>query len=237
MKRCVLWRWLFAAAVMVAASGNGRAADLPEPGAPPVAPAAYAPAPPPFSWTGFYMGGNVGYSLANASQTVTGGGLSITGNETLDGIVGGVQAGTNYQFGMAVLGVEADFDGSSQSYTTNFGGGVSQTDRIPWLGTARVRLGVALDRFLVYGTGGAGWGEFASTVTFPGFGSSTATQTHSAWVAGVGAEYAITNNLTARVEYLYFDTGNIALASFPGVTNTGRVQDSVVRFGANYKLP
>jgi outer membrane immunogenic protein len=234
-------RLMVAAVAVLAAAGSAfsagtvLAADLPGSAAPPPAPA-YIPAPPPFSWTGFYMGGNLGYGFASASSTVTGGGVTATGSESLSGFIGGVQAGANYQYGMAVFGIEADFDGSTQSKTTTFGI-VTETDKIPWLGTVRGRLGLAFDRFLVYGTGGAGWGNFQSTITATGFGTATGTQSHNAWVAGAGLEYAITNNFTAGIEYLYLDTGNISLGNFAGVTATGRVQDSLVRFRANYKLP
>jgi len=243
MQRCVLGRGVCAAAFILATSGalatsgHAIAADLPQPGAPPQAPAAYVPAPPPpFGWTGFYMGGNFGFGFASANSTVTGGGFTSTASENLTGFIGGVQAGANYQYGMAVFGIEADFDGSSQNNTTTVGP-VTETDKIPWLGTVRGRIGAAFDRFLVYGTGGIGWGEFQSTLTVPGLLLASSTQSHNGWVAGGGVEYGITNNVTARVEYLYFDSGNVSLGNFPGVTTTGRVQDSMVRFGANYKLP
>jgi outer membrane immunogenic protein len=205
------------------------AADMPPPEGPPpmVAPVAVAP----YNWSGFYFGGNVGFGFATASSTV----LGVTGNETLTGIIGGVQAGANYQFGPAVVGIEADFEGSAQrNSTTSFG--VNVTDTIPWIGTVRGRLGFAADRFLVYGTAGAGWGSFDTNVTVPGLGAATFSQSHVALVAGGGVEFGITNNVTARVEYLYADTGNINLASVAGINVTGRVQDNLVRVGANLKF-
>ena len=92
------------------------AADLPGP-AP--APQIYAPAPvaapPAYNWTGPYLGGNAGWGFATASVTGTFGGLSETASEQLDGFVGGGQLGFNYQFGMAVVGIEADFDASTRA--------------------------------------------------------------------------------------------------------------------------
>jgi outer membrane immunogenic protein len=208
---------------------NAFAADMPPPEGPQpmVAPVAVAP----YNWNGFYIGANIGFGFATASTTV----LGVTGNETLTGVIGGVQAGANYQFGPAVVGIEADFEGSGQSNSTS-SFGVNVTDTIPWIGTVRGRVGFAADRFLVYGTAGAGWGSFDTNVTVAGLGNSTFSQSHIALVAGGGVEFGITNNVTARIEYLYADTGNITLANIAGINVTGRVQDNLVRVGANFKF-
>lgn len=135
-----------------------------------------------------------------------------------------------------MVGIEADFDASTQSLTTT-SGILTATDQIPWLATVRGRVGAAFDRVLVYGTGGFGYGEFKSTVTATGFGSASASQSHGAWTVGAGIEVGITNNLSGRIEYLYVDTGNIPLATIAGVSITDRVQDSIVRAGLNFRLP
>lgn len=212
------------------------AADLPPGPAP--APQVYPPAPvvPAYNWTSVYLGGNAGWGFATASVTGTFGALSTTLSEQLNGFVGGGQLGFNYQFGMAVVGIEADFDASTQSLTTT-SGLFTATDRIPWLTTVRGRVGAAFDRVLVYATGGFGYGGFQSTVTAVGFGSASASQTHGAWIAGAGVEVGITNNLSGRIEYLYLDTGNIPLATIGGVSITDRLQDNIVRAGLNFRLP
>lgn len=210
------------------------AADLPSGPPPAVAPAVVAPVP--FSWTGVYFGVNAGYGFATATGTATLGALSASASESLDGFVGGGQVGANYQFGAMVVGIEADFDGTTQS-TTATAGIVTGTDKIPWVGTVRGRLGAAFNRVLVYGTGGLGYGEFESTLTAAGIGTVTASKTNTAWVAGAGVEYAFTDYISGRVEYLYLDTGNIPLATIGAVSVTGRVQDNMVRGGINFKLP
>lgn len=220
---------------LLAATSFAWGADLPVAPATPMPPATYAPPAPVYNWTGFYIGLNAGYGIATASATATVPGASVTASENLDGFIGGGQVGINYQAGMAVFGIEADFDGSAQSNTTT-GLGFSETDKIPWVGTVRGRIGAAFDRFLVYGTGGVGWGEFESTANVPGFGSASASQTHIVYVAGAGVEYGLTPNLTARVEYLYLDTGNLNVVSIGAVALTDRVQDSLVRAGVNYKF-
>jgi outer membrane immunogenic protein len=211
-----------------------------------IAPATYpAPAPiytpppappPPYNWSGPYIGLNGGYGFATASSTAALGGVSATGSENLSGFVGGGQFGFNYQAGAAVFGVEADIDGSSQSITTT-SGGLSETDKITYIGTVRGRIGVAFDRLLVYGTAGGGYGEFTSSLTAAGIGSVSGSQSHFLWTAGAGIEYGITNNISARLEYLYADTGNLTLATVGALTLTGRVQDNLVRAGVNFRLP
>jgi outer membrane immunogenic protein len=208
---------------------NVFAADMPPPGGPPMPAAAYVPPPPPFSWTGFYIGGNIGYGFASGTLDAFG----ATSSENLTGVIGGVQAGANYQMGPAVFGIEADFDGSGQSITTTVFG-ITEADKIPWFGTLRGRLGFAVDRFLVYGTGGVGWGEFNSNISAPGFGAISLSQSHAALAAGAGLEVGITNNVTARIEYLYLDTGNFNLTALPGFS--ARLQDSIVRAGVNLKF-
>ena len=92
------------------------------------------PAPPPsppmpvFSWTGFYVGGNVGYSFGRADTTYASTGLTAFGmppsfstRQWLDGVIGGVQFGYNWQAGPSwVYGLETDFQGSGQKGTGLF---------------------------------------------------------------------------------------------------------------------
>src|SRR5262249_39139137 len=106
MKKLLLATTAFA--MLAAASAN--AADM-------AARPAYAP-PPAYSWSGFYIGGNIGYSWGTAkddateSTTVLGGGTNVTTtseSQNINGVIGGVQSGYNYQFGSWVWGWETDF--------------------------------------------------------------------------------------------------------------------------------
>jgi outer membrane immunogenic protein len=191
---------------------------------------------PPYNWTGVYIGFNAGYGFATASATATFAGISGSSSEDLSGFVGGGQVGGNYQIGSVVVGLEADFDYSAQSKTTTLGI-FSATDSIPWIGTLRGRLGYALDRVLIYATAGGAEGKFSSTVSASGFGSISGSKTHGAWTVGGGAEVGLTENLSARLEYLYLDTGNINLATAGALTVTGRVQDNLIRAGLNWRFP
>jgi outer membrane immunogenic protein len=193
-------------------------------------------APVPYSWSGLYIGLNAGYTSAKVTETASGG--AGTASSNLPGGIGGFQIGANYQTGALVLGFEADFDGTMTTKSVT-GTGIAGTAQIPWIGTLRGRVGYAFDRILLYVTAGGAATQLVSTVNVAGTTANT-TFTHGAWTAGGGLEAAITEDLSARVEYLYVDTGNINVAQVVGapvVTVTGRLQDNLVRVGVNYRLP
>ncbi len=196
-----------------------------------------------YNWSGFYVGGNVGYGWTHSviDDTFTVPGLGSLGTtemtEDLRGVVGGFHAGYNWQTGALVLGLEGDFDFSGQQFSGPFGcvvGGVSvggcavnATDRVRWLSTLRGRAGVAFDRWFVYATGGVAWQNLASdgSVTLAGVPGTTAifstNVTKTGFVIGGGVETALWANWTGGVEYLYVDTGtmNVAVATLPTALN------------------
>lgn len=137
---------------------------------------------PVFTWTGFYIGANVGYGWGDASgydpylpDNYLYSGLVTSGSGDPDGWFGGFQAGYNYQFyNNVVLGVEADVQFADMKDTYTFGYTVTDdtdiagddadfgvfgqyTTKIDAFGTIRARLGYAMDRFLPYITGGLAW--------------------------------------------------------------------------------
>jgi outer membrane immunogenic protein len=215
-------------------AGPSLAADLSRPAPAPYRAPAVAPAPV-FSWSGFYVGGNVGYGWARSTADVTFlGATTRIESQNLSGAVGGGQVGFNWQTGMLVLGVEGDLQWSGQKSTVAVGN-ITETDRINTFGTVRARAGVAADRMLFYGTGGWAYGTWRTDLTVPGVGSANYSVSRSAWAAGVGVEAAFAWNWTAKLEYLYLDTGGINdSTTIPGLTFTNRVRDNVVRVGVNY---
>jgi outer membrane immunogenic protein len=247
-------RILIASALALAAAAPAFAADLPPPGGPPPrAPVAYVPAPPPFSWTGFYVGVNGGWGFANGNTnaSIAGGpltGATGSGSGSLNGGIAGGQIGFNYQMNALVVGFEGDIDWSGQSRTDTFGCGVgctvSETVKIPWLATARVRIGGAFDHALVYATGGAAWTNASDSLTASALGVTanllSLSSTNTGWTAGGGVEYAFTDNWTARIEYLYVQTNLTASAAVPfaggTITETAHLKDNLVRGGINYKF-
>jgi outer membrane immunogenic protein len=268
----------------VVATAPALAADLPA--APVVAPVV---APAPWSWTGFYIGGNGGYSWGNAVANGNVGlalfvngvpfnGLplqtpqSAGGTNSVNGWLYGGQAGFNWQTGALVVGIEADIQATGQrgsnAFCTNgasvcppgpFLAGTAPfmltvNQKLDWFGTGRARIGAGGDRFLFYVTGGAAVGEIkadyisAGTLFFaPPSVSASASVKRVGWVVGGGVEAHLTDNLTAKLEYLYMDLGSFAdtlIASGSQGTATAtvttsftsRFTDSIVRVGLNYKF-
>jgi opacity protein-like surface antigen len=184
--------------------------------------------------------------------------------------LGGFQAGYNWQVDPRwVVGVEADWDWTRTRY--NFcrqtdvtssaciddgSGFESIGSRTNWLGTARARAGVTLDGILLYGTGGAAWGRVVTTLSqsclvsgcgsvslLPLAASSTSTTDKMGWVAGVGAEYALSTNWSAKAEWLYIDLGTInnslsTAGTFGLQTTTWSRSERYdeLRIGVNYKF-
>jgi len=188
-----------------------------------------------YKWSGFYLGLNAGGAFGINTMTASGGGGSASVKEP--GFLGGAQVGANYQTGPVVWGFEADYDASTQNKSLPAGILTGSTSQTPWFATLRGRVGMAFDRTLVYGTAGGAAGELRSIVNIPA-GTTSTTVTYGTWIAGAGVEYGITDNLSARVEYLYLDKNNIATGVIgpPATQITTHLQDNLVRAGLNYRF-
>lgn len=195
------------------------AADLPRRTAP-VAPAFTAA--PVFTWTGFYAGVNAGYGFGNPK----GAGSAVWDNT--NGFVGGGQIGYNQQFNQFVLGIETDLQGTGMSGKQSSAGAAGDKSRIPYFGTVRARAGYAIDRFMPYVTGGFAYG--GSHVVTAAVGKTD--NVNYGWTIGGGVEYAFTNNITAKVEGLYVNLADKAVAGGRKYGN----DFGVVRAGLNYKF-
>jgi outer membrane immunogenic protein len=182
-----------------------------------------------FTWTGIYVGANAGYGTGMWTDT-TG-----TGDDRVSGALAGGQIGANLQTGSFVFGVEGDFQASWQKKTVNSvvgGVAVSASEELPWFGTARARAGFAFDRALLYVTGGGAWVDLKLSGTALGVTVSSE-QSKMAWTAGAGLEWMIADHWSAKIEYLYIDTGNTSVTLL-GLALNGRLQDQIGRFGVNY---
>jgi outer membrane immunogenic protein len=125
MKKPMLPKLITAAVGAVALVGSALAADLPSRAPPPV----YVPPEPVFTWTGIYLGGQIGYAWTQSNSYIESVGHSVLGDAFYDsyypqsnahGVIGGAHLGYNLQIDQWVLGLEGDLDGSSLSKTTNF---------------------------------------------------------------------------------------------------------------------
>lgn len=164
-----------------------------------------------YSWAGPYLGGNVGYQWG-----------SVDSNPTKpSGFTGGVQAGYNFQNGPWVFGIEGDIQATGADDTF-----APWKFSNPWFGTVRGRAGYAFSNVLFYGTAGLAFGELRGET----FGWSES-HTTAGWAAGVGAEFGLARNWSAKIEYLWVDLSTSQFA-ITGVSNG--YSASVVRAGVNY---
>jgi len=212
--------------VSLAAVSSAYAADLPTTEAPVTEPEVFAPAP--FSWTGFYIGGDVGGGFGTSNTRYKGGAADVYQS----GVVGGLYGGYNYQvMPNVVLGAEADFTFSGMNGDGAIpGAGARVKQEANWLSTVRGRAGFAYDRFLAYGTGGVAFADLKTTA--PG-GSETKTKT--GWTVGGGLEAAITDNIIARVEYQYVGFGRDS-SRIGGNSVSSDFDANIVRAGISYKF-
>ena len=243
-------RMLFAGALLLAATGSTLAADLPPampPPPPPRAPAAYVPViPVQYNWGGVYIGLNGGYGFGSSDEQWTAlGFLNDSGNFNIQGGLVGGTLGANFQAGQFVLGIEGDGDwtnikGSTSS--TNISCALCQTSN-SWLATLRGRAGVAWDRVLIFATAGGAAGNINSSIPAAApYLAGSSSSTEFGWTVGAGLEFGITDNLTAKIEYLYIelqDSSFSCTAALCGATVTSvpfSFQTSVARAGLNLKF-
>jgi outer membrane immunogenic protein len=238
---------LVVACIGVAAfsSAPALAADLPIK-TPPLAPVSA-----PYSWTGFYVGGSLGVAAALGSVSDLSGSLYDAGSKGYDtslGAIFGANVGYNFQSGNLVYGVEADISYNTAKsdvsiYNVTPDDHLRSTSNV--LSTARVRVGYAFDRALLFVTGGialsnlnvSATGNFGPT----DFGTAGFSGWETGWAVGTGLEYAITQNWTVRAEGLYVDFGSRTAWTVSGLTLTPmgfqfNNQELIARLGANYKF-
>jgi outer membrane immunogenic protein len=120
----------------------------------------------PYSWTGFYIGGDIGYGWGRSTGVLNDGTFNtapVPYSADPSGIIGGGFAGYNYQINQFIVGIEADWQGAglSGSGIGTCCGGLSYTmdTKVSNYGSVRGRLGFAMDRWMVFATGGWAWGD------------------------------------------------------------------------------
>jgi outer membrane immunogenic protein len=239
---------LVGTALLTLVSGSAMAADLGRPAPAPV----YTKAPPPaplFTWTGFYIGGNIGAAWAQHNWNDNFFGLNFNNGTSNAVFIGGGQVGGNYQINNFVIGVEGTFDWAANNNNNNIGvivpagilgiGGhtLQVTANDKWIATVAARLGVAYDRVLFYAKGGGAWvGANSLTITDVNTGASITGSTNntlSGFLVGGGIEWAFTNNWTVKAEYDYIGLGNRTFTVPVGAPFPVLVGDTFTTSGTN----
>ncbi len=218
-------------------------------------------APAPYNWSGFFVAvsapgalwGETKWSFANAGRSTA---------NNYSGVLAGGGGGYNYQMGALVIGGQVEWDWTNARGGESFSGSNSFScpitpvvlnvapkfalkslshsceTRVNSIFTATARLGYALDRLLVYGQGGLAVGDVtASSVSnsfVPGGTIASESKTAVGWTIGAGFEFGLTQNLSAKAEYLYFDLGSDTynLGVPVAINRTGNIG----RVGLNYRF-
>jgi outer membrane immunogenic protein len=205
---------------------------------------------PLYDWSGFYVGvfGGGGMGNHNYGNGTPNGYANYLINYDSTGGIGGGEVGYNVQSGSIVVGVEADgfWSGIKGSDLSQFNNGTLPIGAIDasdlrWGGTFRARGGIAVDRLLLFFTGGWAYGDILHTSTTPGFPVDQYSNHQSGLTAGGGIAYAITNNIIGKLEYRYYDYGRYNRVGSP-LTPNGQLPYtvdntySVVTIGFDYKF-
>lgn len=225
--RTTLAAALAAATLSTSFAASIQAADL---GGAPARKPRYTPTYEPLQierWTGFYLGGTVGYSWGEGRADGAIGAIPFD----QDGFTGTILAGYNWQLGRAVLGLETDIGTGNLSSRTTTAFGTLEHD-VNWMGSFRARAGMLLSpAVLVYGTAGLAWANM--DVGFNG--GSHVSQTFWGYQVGAGTEWMMSNNVSLRLEYIYTDLERERVIH-SGQTNTYDPDFHTVRAGISFKF-
>src|SRR5882724_5221363 len=193
-----------------------------------------------YSWTGFYLGGHVGYgdaSFGAGTNPLPEQGMLFPSTAT--GVTGGYQAGYVRQLpNNIVLGVEADASFTGPLDVPRLTPAPFNTT-VDYVGTVRGRVGYAFGTTMPYVTGGFAWGhshvnlhdDARNVVSSPG-------QNQTGWTVGAGVEFAVSGNWSAKVEYDYIDLSrrmyDLSGFGLPGINVDPRIH--LAKLGLNYHL-
>jgi outer membrane immunogenic protein len=230
------------------------AADITVPGA-----SYYPKFPPPaiYDWTGIYVGGHIGGGLLVDSVSQNGvspGGFNLanSGNLRPAGVIGGAQIGANYEFVPWVVGLEGSWTDSAINGNTLIGcvgpcatGTIAQerfTSQAEWFAALTGRFGYAANDWLFYGKVGGAWMNvrYTEDLLTTGAPVTAATQVltdnRTGFTVGAGIEFGLVENLSAKVEYDFYDFGskNYNFNAITPVSVGSNLHTIIV--GLNYKF-
>ncbi|MGE5510271.1 MAG: outer membrane protein [Bacteroidota bacterium] len=226
-------------------------------------------------WQGFYVGAHAGYAtgewsfdLSKSSGDMIYNDPFGSGDHKIDAqaAFGGIAAGLNKQYGSIVVGLEVDGSftdlSSSERFQTLPGHACGPVSCTAWdvsakldaFGTARGRLGYVAGPFLFYATGGVAFAQVETTYGAEDISTGkdihmmrvSDKSNHIGWAAGGGIEWAMTEQLSIKADYIYVDLGSVDYdptgTTSPTSTTpwhekvSADLQFHTVRIGVNYKF-
>jgi outer membrane immunogenic protein len=208
-----------------------------------IAPIYNAP-PAVATWAGSYVGVAGGGAWGSAVLRDNATGADQTPRTNLSGGIIGITSGFNIQNGNGVLGFEGDISAANKKRSTfEFPPNAAFSNEVKeqWLSTFRGRVGYARDNWLIYATAGGALANVANSIVAPA-GTISDQQWHWGWTAGGGVEVKLSQDWSAKVEYLYVGLQDKSYftptpsPAFPGNQRL-HLDDHIVRVGVNYKLP
>jgi outer membrane immunogenic protein len=183
---------------------------------------------PIFTWTGGYIGIQGGYVWSEGNVN---NGVDFLSDEFNGGMLGGY-AGYNWQSGAFVFGGEADINAVWNEETLAFPG-VDVDVGTDYLASIRARVGYAMDRTLIFATGGVAFTQISAEADLGGGLRLDTDQNFTGWTVGAGVEHAFTDNWVGRLEYRYYDFGNETIDDFGGDAD---LTSNTITIGASYKF-
>ena len=119
-----------------------------------------------------------------------------------------------------VVGAEADFTGTWAKGSVVDSANNILTTQVFWTSTITGRVGMAFDRLLIFGKGGAAFDYDRDTAMLPNTSTATGSLYRVGWTVGGGVEYAVTDHWTGRLEYDYLRFASRGL-TFQGTATPG----------------
>ncbi|MGO4403469.1 outer membrane protein [Bosea sp. RAF48] len=177
-------------------------------------------APRTYNWNGIYAGIHSGAAFDRFEGAA---------KKSRNTVLFGGQLGYNVQLGNMVFGMEGDASMNGTSSNSRGRGAGTSVD-MRYVSTLKARAGVAFDRVLVYGTGGLAYGSLKASD-----GLLSKTKGKMGYVVGAGAEYAITDHLSAKLEYNYVSLGKQNF-QFSNTRSRIGVTEHLVKAGLNYRF-
>jgi outer membrane immunogenic protein len=245
MKRII--RIGLAGAAAIAVPLAAQAADLAKP--------VYKGAPPPayFSWTGCYLGTHSGLAAGHTTwhdalpigtidATMTG----QTANTDMSGAIYGGQIGCDYQFnGNWVIGIDGSLSGSTLTGTNmdQFNSTWTLRTKTDWFGAITGRVGVAVDRVLLYTRVGVAFANNKFEIENTAILDGTPSTTRTGWMIGSGIELSFAPSWSVFVEadYYSFGSSNVSFVGdrvnpTPPFTVQTKLTIETLKFGVNYRF-